>query len=254
MAARMAAKSGYTNVKVYHVGAPAWSKAGNPLLTTTGYVAKKLDYLILVDTRGPEAAKKGHIQGAVAIPTNKILDEKNQFPMDSRARIVFYGQDTNLAELAPVFKEISFWGDYKMTVLAGGYDAWTKKGGATQSGKVSTKIYYVPRPQPGEIVSDEFMNIVSIQPEDKFILDVRSPEESAEGKIEGALNIPVDELQSRLNELPKGKEIIVHCGTGVRAEMAYSILTNAGFKTRFLNDKVAFQGNRVLCCYKEVTP
>jgi rhodanese-related sulfurtransferase len=254
MAARLAAKLGYTNIKVYHAGAPAWSKDGNPLLTTSEYVSKRLDNLIIIDTRSPEVAQKGHIQGAVAIPTNKVLNEKNQFPMDSRARIVFYAQDTNLSELAPVFKEISYWGDYNMSVLEGGYAGWMKKGGATQSGKVSTKIYYVPRPQPGEIVSDEFINIVSIQPEDKFILDVRSPEETAEGKIEGAVNIPVDELQGRLNELPKGKEIIIHCGTGVRAEMAYSILTNAGFNARFLNDKVAIQGTRVLCCYKEVNP
>lgn len=254
MAARVAAKLGYTNIRVYHAGIPAWSKEGNPVLTTQNSVAKSLDNIILIDTRGPEAAKGGHIPGAVAIPLNEVLREKNQFPLDSRARIVFYAQDTNLSQLAPVIKEISYWGDYRMSVLEGGYASWTKKGRPVQTDKVRTKIYYLPRPEPGQIVSDEFMNIVSIQPEDKFLLDVRSSEEAAKGMIQGAVNIPVDELQDRLKELPRDKEIIIHCGTGVRAEMAYSILQNAGFKARFLNDKVAFMENRLICCYKEVNP
>jgi rhodanese-related sulfurtransferase len=68
--------------------------------------------------------------------------------------------------------------------------------------------------------------------------------------IEGARNIPVDALQDRLAELPKTKEIITHCRTGLRAEMGYTILRNAGYKTRFLNDKVAVIENKLFCCFK----
>ena len=70
------------------------------------------------------------------------------------------------------------------------------------------------------------------------------------GTIDGAMNIPVDELQGRLAEVPKDKEIITHCRTGLRAEMAYSILRNGGYKARFLNDKVAIIENNLYCCYK----
>ena len=66
MAARLAAKKGYTNLKVFHAGAPAWQESGKPLVTARGFVSKRLDNVVLVDTRGPEAAKKGHIQGAFA--------------------------------------------------------------------------------------------------------------------------------------------------------------------------------------------
>ena len=51
-------------------------------------------------------------------------------------------------------------------------------------------------------------------------------------------------------EVPKDKEIITHCRTGLRAEMAYSILRNGGYKARFLNDKVAIIENNHYCCYK----
>ncbi|CAB1080398.1 hypothetical protein D1AOALGA4SA_8080 [Olavius algarvensis Delta 1 endosymbiont] len=95
------------------------------------------------------------------------------------------------------------------------------------------------------------MNIVNGQPEDKVILDVRTADEAAEGQIDWAVNIPLDDLQSNLDQLSKGKEIIVHCGTGMRAQMAYSTLTNAGYKSRFLNDKVAFIKKQPICCFKE---
>ena len=154
------------------------------------------------------------------------------------------------AEVA-LLEELSLWIDHKMFVLKDGYDGWVKSGGAVQSGKIRTKIVYLPKPGPGEIHGDEFMNIVQGQPDDKLILDVRSPEEASEGKIEWAKNIPVDDLQSRLSELSKDKEIIIHCGTGMRAQMAHSVLQNAGYKSRFLNDKVAFLEKRTICCFKE---
>jgi rhodanese-related sulfurtransferase len=95
------------------------------------------------------------------------------------------------------------------------------------------------------------MNIVNSQPNDKIVLDVRNTDEATDGKIEWAINIPLDDLQSSLDKLDKGKEIIVHCGSGMRAQMAHSALKNAGYKSRFLNDKVAFIKNQPICCFKE---
>ena len=250
MAARVAAKLGYTNIKVFHAGIPAWASAGNVTLTTTDFVDKRMGYIVLVDTRGPEAAEKGHIQGAVAIRLADVVREKYQFPVDRKAYIVLYSQDTNLSGQAPVVKEILSWGYKHVFILDGGYDGWLKKDGAIQKGLVRTKIYYLPRPHPGEIVGDEFMNVVNSKPADKLILDVRTQTEASMGMIDGAMNIPVDELQGRLAELPQGKEIITHCRTGLRAEMAYSILRNGGYKARFLNDKVAVIEDNLYCCYK----
>jgi rhodanese-related sulfurtransferase len=250
MAARMAAKLGYTNVKVYHDGTPAWIQSGNVLLTTPDFVDKRMGFIVLVDTRGPEEAKKGHIQGAVAIELKEVAKEKNQFPLDRKAYIVLYDNETNLPGLAPVVKEITGWGYKNVLVLDKGYSGWLRNNGAIQKDNVRTKIFYLPRPHPGEIVGDEFVNIVRTKPSDKLILDVRTQAEASMGVIDGAVNIPVDELQARLNELPKDKEIIAHCRSGLRAEMGYSILRNGGYKARFLNDKVAVVENVMYCCYK----
>jgi rhodanese-related sulfurtransferase len=250
MAARLAEKNGYTNVKVFHSGMPAWRRAGKPVLTTAKFVSDLLGYTVVIDTRGVEAAKAGHIQGAVAIAAENILGEREQFPLDTKAQIILCGDQTDLEELAPIVKEISGWGYRNVSILDGGYQGWLASDGPIQKDMVRTKIVYFPRPHPGEISGDEFMNIVRNQPEGKQILDVRTQAETAGGMLPGAVNIPVDQLQARMNELPKDKELILHCRSGLRAEMGYHILRNAKFKARFLNDKVEILENRIFCCFK----
>jgi rhodanese-related sulfurtransferase len=246
----MAEKEGYKNVKVFHAGLPAWQKAGNPTLTTSKFVNNLLGYIVVIDTRGPEVAKKGYIQGAVAIPLQQIPKERQQFPLDRNAYIVFYDETTSIEKLAPVIEEVNSWGYQKLFILSGGYQQWVETNGPIQKDMVLTKIFYVPRPHPGEITGDEFMNIVRNQPDDKLVLDVRTADEAAGGMLPGAINIPVDELQARLAELPKDKEVVAHCRTGLRAEMAYNILRNANVKSRFLNDKVEILEDRIFCCFK----
>lgn len=59
---------------------------------------------------------------------------------------------------------------------------------------------------------------------DVLILDVRTPEEFAQGHLDGALNIPVDSLEARLNELPAHRPLLIYCRMGVRAERAYGMV------------------------------
>jgi len=62
-----------------------------------------------------------------------------------------------------------------------------------------------------------------------ILLDVRTRGEHASGAIPNSVNIPVDELRSRMNELPKDKEIITYCAVGLRGYLALKILTANGF-------------------------
>lgn len=63
-----------------------------------------------------------------------------------------------------------------------------------------------------------------------FLLDVRQPEEYREGHLPGARLIPLDELNSRLQELPRDREIICICHSGSRSSMATRQLTAAGYR------------------------
>jgi rhodanese-related sulfurtransferase len=62
-----------------------------------------------------------------------------------------------------------------------------------------------------------------------FILDVREPSEWNEAHIAGATLIPLGELVSRVNELPKDKEIVVVCRSGNRSAQARDLLVSEGF-------------------------
>jgi len=62
------------------------------------------------------------------------------------------------------------------------------------------------------------------------ILDVRTEGEYAEGHIEGAINIPVEELEQRLDELDKERGILVYCRSGFRSEQACEMLIEGGFR------------------------
>ncbi|OBS94990.1 CoA-disulfide reductase [Vibrio cyclitrophicus] len=71
--------------------------------------------------------------------------------------------------------------------------------------------------------------------DNQLLLDVRNPGELENGGfIEGAINIPVDQLRHRMNELPIDKEIVIYCQVGLRGNVAYRQLVNNGFKARNL--------------------
>lgn len=62
-----------------------------------------------------------------------------------------------------------------------------------------------------------------------LVLDVRQPEEFRTGHISGAKLIPLNELQRRIKELPKGREIVCVCASGNRSTSAAKTLAKEGY-------------------------
>jgi len=71
--------------------------------------------------------------------------------------------------------------------------------------------------------------------EPPLVLDVRNPAETGAASVPGAMNLPLGELRTRLDELPRDREIWVHCGVGLRSYYASRILRQNGFKVRNLS-------------------
>lgn len=71
--------------------------------------------------------------------------------------------------------------------------------------------------------------IKQVDKENALLVDVRTPIEFGMGSIEDAINIPLDELRGRLQEIPKNKELILFCQIGLRGYLAYRILVQNGF-------------------------
>lgn len=62
-----------------------------------------------------------------------------------------------------------------------------------------------------------------------LLLDVRTPAEFELGTIEGAINIPLDDLRERICEIPRNKKIVIFCAVGLRGYLAQRILMGRGY-------------------------
>ena len=93
-------------------------------------------------------------------------------------------------------------------------------------------MYFISRLFSGAQVQDvsavEAQKKLAEKPK-PFLLDVRQPEEFRAGHIPGSKLIPLGELRSRINELPKNQEILVVCRSGNRSLSATRQLASAGF-------------------------
>lgn len=66
---------------------------------------------------------------------------------------------------------------------------------------------------------------------DEFtVIDVRSSKDYEKGHIEGAVNIPLDKLKERIDEIDKNRKTVVHCNKGVTGNAAQNLLINLGVK------------------------
>ncbi|MGA7675482.1 MAG: rhodanese-like domain-containing protein [Rhizomicrobium sp.] len=62
-----------------------------------------------------------------------------------------------------------------------------------------------------------------------FLLDVRQPEEFAQGHIEGAVSMPLGNLPNSYKQIPKGVKLVVYCRSGHRSAQAVSFLRAQGY-------------------------
>ena len=72
------------------------------------------------------------------------------------------------------------------------------------------------------------VDLAALIQEGAYLVDVRSPQEFASGTVKGAVNIPLDKLQSQLKKCEGKNHIIVFCRSGARSGQAKSILERNG--------------------------
>jgi rhodanese-related sulfurtransferase len=239
---RKAIALGYKNTKVYHEGVPEWETrdylSTRPEFVKAAYVDKDIPAIIL-DVRSADEAKSGHIKGAVGMPAATVKGHLKSFPPSKlKAPIIVY-DGRGGPDAVSVARQLIKAGQSNVQVMTGGLLGWQAAGYAIESGVPAlTKVAYAPKPRPGSIPVEEFSKLARSTPPDVLILDVRNQDEANAGMIKGAVLIPDEELAARIGELPKDKRIIAHCTTGIRAEMAYYKLKDAGYKAGFLNAEI----------------
>lgn len=86
------------------------------------------------------------------------------------------------------------------------------------------------RQEPGEPYHRINLDEASIiyEQHDATIIDVRRPDEYEAGHVKDAISIPVDDLFSRIEELPKGSKLLFICAQGVRSGLACEMAAAMG--------------------------
>lgn len=228
--AGLAKKLGYTNVRVYLGGEPDWSEAGYPVYASNNFVEK--GNIVLIDLREGESAVEGRIPRSVHVTYEQLEERMDDIPRN--APVVLYSD--NIDDVTDAYEDLKDSGFKTVAMVKGNYQGWVASGGKVVSGPIfSTEIKWVRILGKGEVSVEEFRKAVLGELPDTFIIDARTPEEIAElGIFKNTVNIPLDQIPKRMNELPKDKRIFVHCSTGARADLAYRELIGNGFDVKFL--------------------
>lgn len=178
---------------------------------TPAEVEELSEEVLVLDTRSVADFGAGHLPGAVHIQ----LEGKfapwvgNIVPPESAVIVVAAAghEVETMTRLARVgYERIIGW-------LEGGMDAWRAAGG---------EIVTVPQVTPEALRAR-----LKVRQDAPAVLDVRARDEWDAGHIEGAVNIPLAELSSRLDEVPAGP-LVAMCGSGYRSSIACSLLQRAG--------------------------
>src|SRR3989344_628665 len=91
----------------------------------------------------------------------------------------------------------------------------------------------------GIILPQEVKRMLDAKDDSFVIVDIRTLEERKESRIEPSLFIPMTELLTRLDELPKSKRLVVYCASGGRSSFACNILKSKGLNVKNLAGGIA---------------
>jgi len=245
----IAMEAGYTNVKGYQAGAPNWKKRQLPMHTDAKWLSERLNPgHVVIDVRNPAIASMEHIPTAVAMQaasfqalTERFIEQQKPAMLpgvaDKKAPIIMYADTHVDPELLTAFKELRSWGYSGVSVIKDGFTGWTAADLPTESNALSMTITYERQLAPGAMKPAEFA-AMSFPTDSVQVLDVRSEDEAAAGMIPGAVHIGLDNLENQMGQLDKSKPVVIHCSTGVRAQMAYQLLKDEGFDASFLNETI----------------
>ncbi len=174
----------------------------------------------VVDLRSRTAFARGHLAGTVNLEVGDLFATYLGWTLRWGTPVTLVGDTTEqVAEAQRQMVRIGI--DRPAGSAEGGIDTWGA-GGDVRSYRTAT-----------------FADLADARVDDAVVvLDVRRDDEWAEGRIEGAVHIPLHGLEERLDEVPDA-QVWVHCASGYRASIAASLLDRAGRDVVAIDDEWA---------------
>ncbi|QES46567.1 MBL fold metallo-hydrolase [Streptomyces venezuelae] len=182
-------------------------------LTAAEFTERRATGAVVVDARDPQEFAAGHLRGAVNVPADGRFAEQAGTVLDPGAELLVVAPQDREEEVVTRLARIGF--DRVAGYLRGPADAL-----AAMADEVT----------PASRVTAAQLRTALAGEEPPVVIDVRTcGERGADGFIDGALHISLGELAHRLDEIPAGRPLVLHCAGGHRSSIAASLLRHRGF-------------------------
>ncbi len=240
---------GYTNIKVYAEGYPAWVANGNPPEISAKHLKKLIDKgekMTLVDARPARKFKKGAIPTAVNISWTQFDKMTDKLPADKAELLVFYCGGYKCVLSPKSAARAGEMGYTNVALFQAGYPAWKEAYGDSAASLETSG-------EEGMLTIAAFNRLLKEDPDSVHLIDVRDQSEvDADGTFATARVLPVDQVEDEIESLPTDKPIVFFCSTGARSGEAYDMvrMVRDDLKLYFLEAAVEFKKQE----YPNVTP
>lgn len=169
-------------------------------------------HALVLDTRKPEDFAKGFIPNAINIGLDSNFAMwVGEMIIDIKQEILIIAEPGREEETIIRLSRVGY--DHAIGYLKGGFESWTNAHKPTES---------IQRISAEQLASKYDSNPV--------IIDVRKRSEFESEHVKGAINVPLNEINAHLSEIPKDKPFILHCAGGYRSMIAASILKARGWE------------------------
>jgi rhodanese-related sulfurtransferase len=251
-----AEKLGYSNIKVYADGMPDWKAKGGPVSVSTAFIKKLMDdkaSYTLIDARPKRVADKGMIPTAINISDTDFDKNVDKLPGDKSALLIYYcgGLECVLSDKsADKARKLGY---TNVLTYPPGYPEWEKvygagpaaAGAAAAGTTAASGSSLMPGKEKGTVTVASFEKVWKENPSSIMVVDVRDAKEFAAGTMKGAVNLPINELEKKVNTLPRNKPVVFICGTGARSGEAYDMvkLVASDVQASFIESEIKFGGD-----------
>ena len=192
--------------------------------------------VIALDLRDPITFSKANLKGSLNISQNILRERMNELPKEHPILLISDDGQKGHVSLR-MLKAAGFNDVYN---LSGGYISLERHERAYPSDHLQIGILPIEKKnikdlEAGNQIKESASHMEAAESLETditgtLILDVRTPMEFAMGAYPGAVNVNLDELPARANELgAKNREILVYCASGARSSYAQRILMQSGF-------------------------
>ena len=200
-------------------GVPPLAALPTPCALAPADLADLPDGAVVLDTRPDRSAfMAAHVPGALYAPlSSQFTTVAGSYVTDTEAPLVLVLPEAKVEEAVRDLVRVGL-----DNVV--GYASYETLAAYLQS---DAEVATVPEVDFADVIGRD---------EGAVVLDVRRQAEVGAGHVPGAVHVPHTRLAARLDEIPDGRPVFVHCQSGARAAVAAALVARSGREVRYVND------------------